>query len=125
MTPKKTQPPKNQWDKDSVQFPRLLAEIHAMGLGVAEVSHLCREMDITQEQLEELFYRAEKQWEKIKSDLLPPRFKTSGNYRTPDGYTLTFDEKDGLWTDGDLEFKSVHGRPVDSNGDPLEGDFLE
>lgn len=55
------------WDVDDVQFPRLLAEIHAVGLKPGQVEGLCVSMDLGAEQLAELFARAEKKWEAAKA----------------------------------------------------------
>lgn len=65
--------PKPSWERDSIQFPRLLAEIWAMGLGLAERSHLCLEMDITPPELDELFERADRRWQEIKDQTGPGR----------------------------------------------------
>ena len=46
-------------------------------------------------------------------------------FRTSDGYALKYDAAQKAWTDGDLAFDSgEHGRPVDSNGEPIDGDFI-
>ena len=44
-------------------------------------------------------------------------------FQTSDGYQLTF--QDGKWTDGDLTFSDVDGRPVDNETDhPLSGRMI-
>jgi hypothetical protein len=54
------------WKRDDVQFPRLLAEIRA----TVDTSHyekdLLEGMDLTAEQLDELFDRAQREWECVK-----------------------------------------------------------
>lgn len=48
---------------------------------------------------------------------MPRRFKTS------DGFTLALEN--GKWTDGDLSFDDVDGRPVDSVTDhPIAGELV-
>lgn len=48
-------------------------------------------------------------------------------FRTDDGYRLVFNQTEGIWTDGDLEFNTVYGKPgifgwpVDCYGRPLSG----
>jgi hypothetical protein len=55
------------WTDNTIQFPRLLAEILAtQDLNLAT---LCDSMDIEQAQLHELFERADQEWERIKSNL--------------------------------------------------------
>ena len=47
-------------------------------------------------------------------------------FGTSDGYTLKYDATQKAWTDGDLAFDSgEHGLPVDSNGKPLDGCFID
>lgn len=57
------------WTNDSIQFPRLLAEIDSMGLDVHQIESLCEKMDITYSELQKLFRRAETRWEEIKRNL--------------------------------------------------------
>jgi hypothetical protein len=55
------------WTDNTIQFPRLLAEILAtQDLNLAT---LCDSMDIAQAQLHELFERADQEWERIKASL--------------------------------------------------------
>lgn len=53
------------WSLDSIQFPRLLAEIYMVGLDRHQTQELCESMDISKEELKELFERAEKTWTAI------------------------------------------------------------
>lgn len=56
-----------RWHDNSVQFPRLLAEIVAnVNLTVAQHNELCASMDLESEELDELFERAQVAWEEIK-----------------------------------------------------------
>jgi hypothetical protein len=54
------------WENDRIQFPRLLAEIKAVGLTADQSRGLCLSMDITLDELCELLDRAEEEWERIK-----------------------------------------------------------
>jgi len=54
------------WKRNDIQFPRLLAEIFAIGLEPWQIKDLKESMDLTADQISELFQRAEKEWEKIK-----------------------------------------------------------
>lgn len=58
----------SKWEKDSLQFPRLLAEIRAIGLTQAQYNDLCASMDLTMEDIDELLERAETAWQKIKQE---------------------------------------------------------
>lgn len=53
------------WDDDSIQFPRLLAEIMATQDNL-DVDALCEAMDLGREDIWELFDRAQEEWEAIK-----------------------------------------------------------
>ena len=57
----------------------------------------------------------------IKQQPKPPpeRF-----FRTSDGYTLRFDRKLNVWTDGDLSFDNRNGHPMDIWGEDLRGTFI-
>jgi hypothetical protein len=44
-------------------------------------------------------------------------------FRTRDGYTLT--RAITVWTDGDHTFEDYCGIPIDSQGEPLDGDFQQ
>ena len=47
-------------------------------------------------------------------------------FKTDDGYVLWYDAEKKVWTDGDLVSDSgEYGRPVDSNGEPLDGCFID
>lgn len=54
------------WARDSIQFPRLLAEIYAAGLTAKQERDICASMDITKEELYDLLERADRAWEKQK-----------------------------------------------------------
>lgn len=56
-----------RWLDDSIQFPRLLAEINAtqiINYGTLEMS-----TDLTAEEIDQLFNRAEKKWQDIKDSM--------------------------------------------------------
>jgi len=54
----------NLWSDDSVQFPRLLAEINACGLSEDQYAAIAESMALTIEQVDELLDRAEAAWDK-------------------------------------------------------------
>ena len=54
------------WENNNIQFPRLIAEILATQ-EVIDVVALAQSMDLTIDDVEELFERAQVQWEAIKS----------------------------------------------------------
>jgi len=54
------------WQQDSIQFPRLLAEIAAVGLTKPQMKALRESMDLTDVEIEELLERACSRFEKIK-----------------------------------------------------------
>lgn len=56
------------WDINYVQFVRLLAEVRAI-LGDEEFSFLEETMDLNSEEIEEIFVRADREWEAIKAAL--------------------------------------------------------
>jgi hypothetical protein len=58
--------PNVNWANDRIQYPRLLAELYAMsGIDVL-IRQVCTSMDLTPAQVEELFERAQRQWDQIK-----------------------------------------------------------
>lgn len=57
----------NRWEDDNLQFPRLLAEIMAVDIGESAWDELMGSMDITSDELESLFNRAQNRWEEIKA----------------------------------------------------------
>ncbi len=56
--------PRERWEDDSVQFPRLISELHATQN--LDVPALCKSMNLTGEKVSELFDRAERAWETVK-----------------------------------------------------------
>jgi len=60
------------WKENSVQFPRLIAEIVAAGVPDACWEEVVNSMDITYEELNELQDRAQEEWESIKNRHCPP-----------------------------------------------------
>jgi hypothetical protein len=55
-----------EWLDDSIQFPRLLAEIGYVRLNQNQAMALCDSMNLKIEDLSNLFNRADQEWEKIK-----------------------------------------------------------
>lgn len=62
------------WENNAIQFPRLLAEIYAVGLTAKQEEELCLSMDLDRGNLYSLLERAQEVWDKIKSET------TSGGY---------------------------------------------
>lgn len=58
-----------RWKNDDIQFPRLLCEIAAAGLSAEQSRTICDSMDVTPDELFELFERAENRFENIKVGL--------------------------------------------------------
>jgi hypothetical protein len=59
---------KNKWKDNEVQFPRLIAEIRAnVKISRNDWKALCKSMDLTEAEVDELFDRADDDWEFIKS----------------------------------------------------------
>lgn len=58
------------WDDNSIQFPRLICEINAcVDIRGKDWQTLCESMDLQEEDVEELFDRANDEWEKIKQNI--------------------------------------------------------
>ena len=76
------------WLNDEIQFARLLSEIRANGqMDVDQVlnADLCHSMDLTPDEVESLFDRAQVAWEKVKAGAVTvpdPPPKDGGYYRT-------------------------------------------
>lgn len=58
-----------KWEDDSIQFPRLLAEINAVGLSEEQMAGLRDSMELTDEKIDELMDRAEETWTIHKESL--------------------------------------------------------
>lgn len=58
-----------KWNDDSIQFPRLITEIRAnVDISNKEWDDMCNSMDLSYGKIEQLFNRADKEWEKIKEE---------------------------------------------------------
>jgi ElaB/YqjD/DUF883 family membrane-anchored ribosome-binding protein len=60
---------KNAWKNNKIQFPRLLSEIRAIGLTAEQYSFLEESTDLSVAEIDELFERAEEEFDKIKENL--------------------------------------------------------
>lgn len=61
---------KNKWNDNSIQFPRLIAELEAVGAFTPQVTEsLCESMDLTVDEISELVDRAQAKWDEIKGNL--------------------------------------------------------
>jgi hypothetical protein len=59
--------PDENWKNNDIQFPRLLAEILAVGaLTPQQMGAICESMDLDAHEVNEIFDRAERVWEEIK-----------------------------------------------------------
>ena len=54
------------WNNNDIQFPRLLAEINAVGLTKAQYAFLCTSMDLKTYEIDEILERAEIAFTAIK-----------------------------------------------------------
>ena len=60
--------PDERWADDSIQFPRLLCEIDACcDIAPEDMFALCDSMDLSLVEINELFERAHRAWERIKA----------------------------------------------------------
>lgn len=57
---------KTRWDIDSIQFPRLLAEIRAIGLTREQYHLLSEAMDLAVDDIDDVLERAETTWVLLK-----------------------------------------------------------
>ena len=57
---------KTKWERNELQFPRLLAEIRAVGLSSKQYAGLIESMDLTSSEIDDLLERAEYEWCVIK-----------------------------------------------------------
>ena len=57
------------WEDDLIQFPRLLAELRAVGLSVEQYEYLREQMDLSDSEIDEIFERAETAWDAIKAKI--------------------------------------------------------
>lgn len=70
------------WQRNDIQFPRLLAEIMAAGaIDENAWTAICQSMDLQTEELRELFDRAQTEWEQIKSNSLTADLGITPNRR--------------------------------------------
>lgn len=57
------------WDDNRVQFPRLLSEIYAtLDFSDEQRRALCEAMDLSEDELMELFERADDEWQVLKEE---------------------------------------------------------
>ncbi len=62
------------WNDNSIQFPRLLAEILATQENL-DMAALCESMDLEPREVDEIFDRAEAEWERIKDKTVRGKYK--------------------------------------------------
>lgn len=61
-----TRPERTLWERNDVQFPRLLAEIRAIGLTPTQYRDLQDSTDLTISEIDALLERAEAAWQLSK-----------------------------------------------------------
>lgn len=59
----------DKWYDNNIQYPRLLAEIRAIGLTPGQYIDLQEATDCTKEEIDEILERSETDWQEIKSNL--------------------------------------------------------
>lgn len=64
--------PDENWRNDAIQFPRLLAEVRAVGLTDEQYAGLAESMDLDRDEIDEVLERAEEEWEAIKDTTPAP-----------------------------------------------------
>lgn len=65
---KNKEPDVSIWNRDDIQFPRLLAEIRASGLTSEQYADLTKSMDLHPDMIDDLLERAENAWNRVKAD---------------------------------------------------------
>jgi len=61
------------WNDNAVQYPRLLAEINiTIDFTEEQLNALCLSMDLTLEEIHELFNRANDEWEELLDKTVSP-----------------------------------------------------
>lgn len=66
----------------TIQYPRLLAEIRAIGLDKDQYALLSESMDLSQDEIDQVLEWAEDDWQTIKDNLRPRRFASSLSEKT-------------------------------------------
>jgi hypothetical protein len=65
-TPAVSTDAEENWKNDAIQFPRLLAELRAVGLYPAQYQELIDAMSLSEGEIDALLERAEAAWQRIK-----------------------------------------------------------
>lgn len=65
-----------QWERNEIQFPRLIAEINATQDNL-DLAALAESMDLEVDDVKALFDRAEEAWNAIKEGSRPPRDRSA------------------------------------------------
>jgi hypothetical protein len=107
--------PNTTWDNDAVQFPRLLAELRAVGLTNDQYRDLTTAMDLTFDEIDELLERAETAWQAIKAQTRNGVYRRkSGTIGTPLENQLIALLYDHLrtWEDEEESVKTEHAELI-------------
>lgn len=63
--------PNKNWKNNAIQFPRLIAELEAIGVFTHKtLRDLERETDLTEKEIYDLIDRAQEEWNKIKAQFV-------------------------------------------------------
>lgn len=62
-----SQNPQENWENDYIQFPRLIAEMEAVGGFVPKLKELSEAMDLTHQEIAIITTRAQAKWDEIKT----------------------------------------------------------
>jgi hypothetical protein len=66
-TVKVSKNPNKNWENNAIQFPRLIAELEALGVfSLGVIKGLSEEMDLTVNEICNLIDRAQSEWDAIK-----------------------------------------------------------
>ena len=57
------------WNHNHIQFARLLSELRAIELTPDQYGELCASMDLGRDDIDELFDRAQLEWERAKAGM--------------------------------------------------------
>lgn len=60
------------WSNNAIQYPRLIAELQLQGIPKRVIEDTAAEMDITTDEIHDLFDRAQDEWDRIKAGFIPP-----------------------------------------------------
>jgi len=98
----KTQSLGSLWEDNAIQFTRLVAEVWAAGLTPGQWQTLLDELEMSDQQLTDVFEKAEEEWERLKEQITRRRKRwLPGGLPVNDLYAkiLTIIKNYGLFVD--------------------------